>query len=439
MSQASLFADHIARLQTLYEEALGLPSNSEFEAVLIHSGSEHYYHRDDRSIAFQANGHFLHWLPVNSPDQFVLIRENQKPVYLQVVPSDYWHEQDSETQSWWADQFEVIHVGSVEAAMKQVSEAKLVYLGEESVLMKSILGSELICEPDSLMHFLDFHRAYKTPYEILQLKQANLAALTGHAAAKDAFLRGESEYEIHQAYLAACGVLEDETPYTNIVALNEKSAILHYQNKRSEKLSDSKVLLIDAGFRVNGYGSDITRTTASSSACSLFKELLAGMEKLELELVAAVKPGKNYIELHELTLSKIAQLLIKLGIVNCDAQTMKEENLTQLFMPHGVGHLLGLQVHDVAGFQQDIQGTTQAAPSTSPALRNTRPIEKDMVFTIEPGCYFIPMLLEPHRESAMSNYFNWDKIDSLYGCGGIRIEDNILVTESSQINLTRSN
>ena len=106
-------------------------------------------------------------------------------------------------------------------------------------------------------------------------------------------------------------------------------------------------------------------------------------------------------------------------------------------MPHGVGHLLGIQVHDVGGHQQTPLGAILNPPDDSPAVRNTRLISKDMVFTIEPGCYFIPLLLEPERNTKKGKLINWEVIDQLYPYGGIRIEDNILTTEVGAKNLTR--
>lgn len=437
MLPKQLFADHIASLENNYQSALKFCAESEERSILIHSGSEHFYYADDRAIAFQAYGHFLHWVPVNKPDQFLLFTPGQQPRYLQVVPSDYWYDQTIDSAEWWTEAFNIIRLNRVEEISKYIDTANTIYLGQEVEMISGLLGEQLNINPLSLLHYLDYQRAYKTEYEIAQLRIANAKALIGHKAAENAFKEGLSEYAIHQAYLQACEILEYEAPYTNIVALDEKSAILHYQNKRRDNAEDSQVLLIDAGYRVNGYGSDITRTYAKETAHSVFHDLLAGMNTLETELVDSVVIGKNYTQIHAATLHKVGALLRQLGVVNASDEVMLEAQIPQLFMPHGVGHLLGLQVHDVAGFQQDLAGTTTPAPAHSPALRNTRPIEENMVFTIEPGCYFIPLLLEPHRNTAIGKLLNWSLIDALYPYGGIRIEDNIRVLKTGAENLTR--
>ena len=106
-------------------------------------------------------------------------------------------------------------------------------------------------------------------------------------------------------------------------------------------------------------------------------------------------------------------------------------------MPHGLGHYLGLQTHDVGGYQQNRQGLQVSAPEEHPTLRITRTIDDDHVFTIEPGIYFIPTLLKRLRESKHGKQFDWNKIESLLPCGGIRIEDNICMDGGKAHNLTR--
>lgn len=442
LTLGQLYANHIERLASHYAEAFQLPECQSLAGVLIHSGSEQHYYGDDRGVPFQPYGHFCHWLPINRPDQFLLIRPAQRPVYFQIIPSDYWYDQQISNESWWAEQFEVIQLASVNELAEYLPKAQIAYLGESASLARAF-GLESEHGPDAgsparhLRLFLDFQRACKSPYEVGQLQAAVDNALHAHRVARDTFLDGGSEYDVHMAYLGACRLQEHETPYTNIVAINEKSAILHYQHKRTAALANNAVLLIDAGCRVNNYGSDITRTTATDKAHPVFHELLAGMERLELAIVDAVRPGIPYVQLHEQALLGVAELLNATGISTASADELVEREIAQLFMPHGVGHLLGVQVHDVGGHQASIGGDTLPPPSHSPALRNTRTLSEDMVFTIEPGLYFIPLLLEAERDSAKGKSLNWSLIEDLYPFGGIRIEDNVLVTASGCRNLSR--
>ena len=437
------YSNHIKRLIEVYENAINIIStnssgpSSHIESVLIHSGCEGHYFGDDRGIPFQAYGHFSHWLPINQPYQFLHIRAGEKPVYFQIIPSDFWYEQNIDLPDWCSEQFQLVTLTAANQLPQHLQGKGIAYLGEPTELLNSLGLSEDMLNPPALLHYLDFNRAYKNEYELEQLRAANKLAVAGHSAARECFLKGGNEFQIHMAYLNACEILENECPYTNIVALDEKSAILHYQHKRRGSGANSRVLLIDAGCRVNGYSSDVTRTSVRPGVNPLFQQLLIKMEQLENDLVSLVKPNINYTELHTYTLWAIAELMIDLRICRSNAADLLEREIPQLFMPHGVGHLLGVQVHDVGGHQADHNGAIMLPPAHSPALRNTRELSQSMVFTIEPGFYFIPLLLEPERNGDRAELFDWTLIDELYSCGGVRIEDNICVTSSGAENLTR--
>jgi Xaa-Pro dipeptidase len=435
---ATLYSQHSNTLLKRYTRAFSAANLDPAEdCLLIHSGCQHYYAGDDRGVPFQAYGHFLNWVPLNYPDQLILIRPEQRPVLLQYIPPDFWHDQRMNLESWWADQYDIKSVASFAELAQELGNFRLHYLGGELSRLSEQLAVTLVEAPLAMRQFLDYHRAYKSDYEIEILAQANHIALRGHQAARDSFLSGESEMGIHQAYLQACLVTEEQTPYTNIVGLDSNSAILHYQRKSTLPAPDSKVLLIDAGYRHRGYGSDITRTWTRSGIDSQFAAMVEGVTNIELKLVEQAQPGLNYADLHHSTLQQLAQLLIELELARGTADQLLELEIPQRFMPHGTGHLLGVQVHDVAGHQQDETGTLRPPPASSPALRMTRDLQDGMVVTIEPGCYFIPMLLEPLRDTDAGKRLDFAAIDRLTPLGGVRIEDNVLITESGSRNLTR--
>jgi len=114
-----------------------------------------------------------------------------------------------------------------------------------------------------------------------------------------------------------------------------------------------------------------------------------------------------------------------------------ERGLTRVFFPHGIGHLLGLQVHDIGGHQTDANGTITPPPANHPFLRLTRPLEAGVVVTIEPGIYFIPMLLNQARQAGLHSDLNLALIETLLPLGGVRIEDNVVATAGGAVNLTR--
>ena len=289
-----------------------------------------------------------------------------------------------------------------------------------------------------LRDFLDFYRGMKTAYEVARMREANRLALISHKAAHQAFQNGGSEYDIHMAYMRANQLLEHDSPYTNIVALDRKAAVLHYQNKRRTSGSNSSVLLIDAGVRHYCYNSDITRTyVKESKSHPVFLSLLEKMKQLQLQLCQQVQVGKCYTDIHRAALDGVLDLLLEHEIVNGPRDVLRERGVPQLFFPHGIGHLLGIQVHDVGGYLIDDTGQVELPQEKERYLRLTRRLEVGMVCTIEPGLYFIPVLLDPQRDSDVGKHLNWGLIEELIPFGGIRIEDNVLVGENGPENLTR--
>lgn len=445
MDLAQLFSDHIRHVQAVYAQALQAlreePQAPDIDAVLLHSGSLGVYFADDNHLPFRSSGHFNYLVPdLNMPDQMVLIKPGERPTYFQVVPTDFWYEQGAEVAAWWSDQFDIVQLDKPEKVLDHLPpHRRIAFIGENTGFAADLGLPAYLQNEKHLINYLDYYRGMKTEYEVAQIKEANRLALVSHRAAHQAFLAYGSEWDIHMAYLNANQMLEMDTPYTNIVALDEKSAILHYQNKRRASGRDSKVLLIDAGYRHNGYCSDITRTYVREDSHPLFNRLADQMDRLQLELVELVQVGVPYIQIHEAAHEKVLDLLLESELVIGSRDEVLDAKVSSLFFPHGVGHLLGLQVHDVGGFFKDETGVLVPPPQEHRFLRLNRPMTDGMVFTIEPGIYFIPVLLEPERQSdsKRGRFVNWSLVEELVPFGGIRVEDNILVSTEGPVNLTR--
>jgi Xaa-Pro dipeptidase len=153
-------------------------------------------------------------------------------------------------------------------------------------------------------------------------------------------------------------------------------------------------------------------------------------------LCTQVQAGKPYIDIHLSAHLLIAQALIDFGLITSSADGAMASGLSGVFFPHGVGHLLGLQVHDVAGFAKSVSGGEIPKPQGHPYLRLTRTLEPGFVVTIEPGIYFIDLLLED-AANKFKHEIVWSKVEQLKQYGGIRIEDNVVCTAGEPINLTR--
>ncbi|MBI1752823.1 MAG: Xaa-Pro dipeptidase [Acidobacteria bacterium] len=425
-----LFHVHAAERQRTTAEAM---AKTGFDALVISSGKVYTHFADDQDAPFRPTPHFAHWCPLAGPHHVLVVRPGQRPRLIRYAPEDFWYEQAPLGQPFWAPEFDIEEVGTVEEVWKRLgSLKKAAYIGNETDRAEAA-GLEV--NPALLTARLDWNRTTKSAYEVHCIEAATVIAARGHEAARAAFLAGGSELDIHHAYIQAAGIVDHEMPYGSIVALNEKGAILHYEGKRAIKRGN--VLLIDAGAQVRGYASDITRTVAAPHCDNRFAALIKGMETIELKLCGLVKPGMPYGELHHQGHLLIAGLLQESGILEVAPEEAVEKGFTRPFFPHGLGHHLGIQVHDVAGRQGSPEGAPAPPPPQHPTLRTTRDIDVNQVFTVEPGLYFIPMLLRPFRENEHKAAFNWTLIDELTPCGGIRIEDNLLVTSTGHRNLTR--
>lgn len=416
--------DHLKQLQSRYEKVLQAQG---YSGLLISSGAAPYRYGDDQPWHFQGFGPFLHWTGLTGFEHaWLLIRPGCKPLLSLHQPVDFWHASLELAREPWLQEVTLQFSEHTEAPALD-NAGQLAVLGDPS-LLNNVPGQH---NPAALWEALDETRVHKTDYEIACLAKANELALAGHKAARDAFLAGGSEFDINLAYQRATRQREADAPYPSIIGVNEHAGTLHYQYYDTAVPDRSRSLLIDAGVRYRGYCSDITRTTPAAGE-TRFASLVKGLETLQLRLCDLLAPGVAYLDIHRKTHLGIAALLSASGLVHgLSEEDMVSRGVTRAFFPHGIGHFLGVQVHDVAG-------KPVPPPADAPFLRLTRTLEPGMVVTIEPGLYFIPSLLEPLLAGPLGRYVDHALIDELKGCGGIRIEDNVLVTASGCKNLTRA-
>lgn len=433
---APLYPAHLAEIVRRTESALAA---ADFEHIVIYSGGQHLMFLDDHHYPFKVNPQFKAWLPLlDVPECFLIYSAGSKPRLVYFQPADYWYKPPEAPSGCWVEHFDVRPVASVDAA-RDLLPAKLdrtAFIGE----WRTEFGGWglLQVNPAALLNALDFPRAIKTPYEIECMRRASTLGATAHVAAERAYRAGASEYEVHMEYCRAIAQREEELPYNNIVAFNRHAAVLHYQflDRRPPIDTDRHSLLIDAGAAYNGYAADITRTYAYRDRD--FSELIARLDRVQQDICHAVGPGVDYKEIHLLAHRKLAALLKDADFISAAADDAVASGLSAVFFPHGIGHLLGLQVHDAGGFMRDASGAVIEKPAGHPYLRLTRALEPGFVLTIEPGIYFIDSLLEGTHSSGFAGQINWPRVDACRKFGGIRIEDNVAVTADGRDNLTRS-
>jgi len=439
VSSSERYRQHLETLDRQLADALERAGRAgvALEGVLFHAGRAELYHADDEPVTFRATPHFRRWVPLPGPEHAVLARPGRRPLVVRVQPRDFWYDTSPPPRSYWEDSVDLQEVESFSDLPKVTGPLpRVAYVGNSAAAAGEAGIPAQRIEPAPLLAPLDWHRAAKTPHEVALIEFACRKAADGHRSARQAFEQGGSEREIHWAYLQGSDQVEGENPFSTIVALDEKAAILHYQGKRGGEAAPGRVLLLDAGAAFSGYAADVTRTWVRPAADSSFRALLEGLDALERDLVAMVAPGRPYPEIHLEAHRLVADLLVAVGIVKGSAQEAVERRVTRAFFPHGVGHLLGIQVHEVGGRQASPEGG-ELPPPDDHVLRNTRTLEPGHVVTIEPGIYFIPMLLGPLREGEAAHLVDWSLVDLLMPYGGARIEDDVLCTDSGPRDLTR--
>jgi Xaa-Pro dipeptidase len=428
------FAAHLAALCARTAQALAACGHG---GLLVYAGSLLPVFEDDRTYPFEANAPFKVWVPLqDAPGSFVWFEPGSAPRLIIERPEDYWYKPTEVPSAYWVRHFDVHTVPDRAAARRLLPQdlSRAAYIGDAFAELTSFgIGA---INPPPLMRRLDYARAVKSPYELTCLREANRLGALGHRAAATAFTAGASEFEIELAFIKACGLREQELPYNPIIALNASGAVLHYQLLQTHSPAQRLSLLIDAGAEFGGYASDITRTYSLQDAD--FAGLIERMDTMQQRLCAEVRAGVDWREVHLRAHALTAQVLCDADLVRCSAQEALESGITRVFLPHGIGHLLGLEVHDVGGFMRSAEGGEIARPDGHPYLRLTRHLEEGFVVTMEPGIYFIAQLLAAARADGRGRHINWSRVEALSRFGGIRIEDDLAVTREGCENLTRN-
>jgi Xaa-Pro dipeptidase len=429
---SALYPAHLAEIERRSADALAACRR---DTLVVAAGQPHLWFLDDEGYPFKANPHFLHWLPLaDAPGSWIVYTPGTKPRLVFLQPHDYWHVTPAAPSGYWVNHFDSVTVHTADEARAQLPRdpARCAIVGEANAALGDIVPDN----PPALLNVLHYRRALKTPYEVTMLRVASKLGVHGHRAAEKAFRAGLSEFDIHCRYLEATRLTEHELPYGNIIALDAHGAVLHYMHQDRNPPAHAHSFLIDAGGTFHGYNSDITRTYAAPGAGE-WQALIDAVDTAQQGFCAKVRASQSYPELHIHAHHVLMQVLREQGFITCSAEAAVASGISSAFLPHGLGHLIGLQVHDVAGFARDETGATIPRPEGHPYLRCTRTLAPGMAVTIEPGLYFIDMLLAELKQKPAAKDVVWPKVDAFRKYGGIRIEDDVVCTDGEPLNLTR--
>jgi Xaa-Pro aminopeptidase len=285
-----------------------------------------------------------------------------------------------------------------------------------------------------LRYALNDIRRRKDEVELARMRRAEQATSAGFAAVAPLIEPGRSErelqIELEAAFFRNGG---DFLAFDTIVGGGPNSAVLHFP-PTSRPLADGDLVLIDAGAEYRGYASDITRTYPASGRFTPEQQELYAIVRKALETATArCTAGTEWRDVHRTAALVIAEGLVELGLLRGEAESVVERGAQAVFFPHGVGHMVGLGIRDAGGA---LRGR-EPAEDEFPRLRVDLPLEPGHVLTVEPGIYFVPALIQDSEfRERYGGAVDWDRAESMRDFGGIRIENNVLITDDGSEVLT---
>lgn len=295
-------------------------------------------------------------------------------------------------------------------------------------------------------------RVVKTPYEIALIKHANAISAIAHRGVMKAAEHATNECELEALFVQRCAHHGARNQaYSAIIASGTDAATLHYvrndkalltadvgpmqQKQEGKGPSDPLNLLIDAGAEFRCYASDVTRTFPLNGKFSKeSREIYALVLKAQKACAKILKPDIEWEKCHQLAHRVVIEGLLALGILKGgNVDELIESRISTAFLPHGLGHYMGMNTHDSGGHAN--------YADTDPMFKYLRvrgKVPKGAVITIEPGCYFCRFIIEPRlKTDAGKKYIDADVLERYWSVGGVRIEDDYLVSDGGCENLTQ--
>ncbi|XP_065203567.1 xaa-Pro dipeptidase [Planococcus citri] len=380
-------------------------------------------------------------LPTRSAYLFVPRESEEAILWLGKLPTLQGYKEKYEVEN-------VHFIDEMVSVMKPLSTTLLTLNGVNS---DSGLRSKEVCfdgieqfkvNKDTLYEHITECRVIKTELEKEVMRYVARISSEAHKTLMRKAKPGIMEYQCesiftHYTYhVGGCR----HVAYTCICASGDNGSVLHYghASKPNDKIiNDGEMCTFDMGSVYCGYSADITVSfPVNGKFTEDQKSIYNAVLEANLAVQKAAKPGVSWRDMHLLSYKVMLTNLKKIGILKGDVDEMIEAGIGAVFQPHGLGHLLGLDVHDVGGY---IKGTPKRP--TEPGfrcLRTARNLEAGMALTIEPGCYFIESVLDKAlKDPVQSRYFDAEVLKRFRGFGGVRIEDDVFVTENGIENYTQ--
>ncbi len=387
---------------------------------------------------FRQDSYFLYVAGVTSPHHSVILDANTKKSILFIPDIEPDHlvwlgRMQTTTEAKKHYGFDVVYYNSEkEAVIKKLTARKSKLFLLDDTVKPEFNTQDFRTDTTTLKSLLDSLRLYKEQGEIEAMAEAGRISTLAHEDLMRVCRPGMTEYQLQAHFLKR--TLEEgarHLAYYPIIATGQNGAILHYHDNNAV-IQKGDMVLVDAGCEVNGYASDITRTfPANGKFTTIQKKIYNLVLSVQNQCIDMARPGTDWLDIHKKACHMNLEGLKDLGLIrNIDNTTLIENDIHRVFMPHGIGHLLGLDVHDV--------GAKKATPSKEKiTLRSYISLEENMAVTVEPGIYFLDIYFKSKEQrKRLKSFINWEIADQYYSVGGVRIEDDIVVTKGKPLNLT---
>jgi len=267
------------------------------------------------------------------------------------------------------------------------------------------------------------------------MRRGAAATAAGYAAIQPLLKPGVSErtlqIELEAEYFRHGA---QSTGYDSIVGIGAQSAVFHGAPSPDRIARDGDFILIDSGAQIDRYVTDVTRTYVAGQPSAFQRDLYQAVLSAQVRAIDRCRPGAEWKDIHFATAVDMMGSLVAMGVLKGNPESLVAQDAHMLFYPHGLGHMLGLGVRDASGLEP---GRKKDPRNCLKSLRMDLILRPGYIVTVEPGMYFIPALLDdPARRAKYRDSVNWDLVDQHKHLGGVRIEDNLLVTAGTPENLT---
>lgn len=401
------------------------------DGLITMGGGEESARNNDVYHVFRQRSHFLWLTGIEEPGCLVLLdpKKRKTTVFIPKVDDHYrvWEghvPSPAEAKKLYGVD-EVRYADEFAAALKKAANGyKRCYAFPSAVAKARRAFKPLANNQGSLRDALDALRAVKNEDEIAVLKEANRISAEGHKAAMRAAKPGMYEYEVQAEFereVRRRGL--KHLAYPSIVATGRNGAVLHYR-QNDARLNKGDLLLIDAGGELRGYAADITRTfPVSGKFTPRQRDVYEIVLRAQKEAIDGARAGVLSGDWHRASMVTIGDGLKALKLLKGDVKDLVDGGAVRLFYPHGLGHMLGIDVHDTLGGKD-----RQVKPAKGVKMRFNAYFEPGFVVTAEPGIYFIEALLKnPELRKKYRAKIDFKRAEEYLPLGGIRIEDDVVV------------